>query len=354
MKKNIDLPLTLFISLLCLIWIYYSVGVINNYGQFLTFSQEICTRFNIVDTIGTDRVAITVGYIVLMTPFLLMYIVWVLIPRALKKSFRALYHVLTTIAMAPFFLVSIYSIPSMGKAYVTAYSLNQLVVRGCFFTVLIIEVIDLIQNFKKYTNQAQLKKTISKMVALCLIPIFFSIFQFGFLSLMNHYKGEEVAVLINNITAFMPHMIGCVVSLIVIPVAEEIIFRGVIFNNLHKNGPPWFSIPFSAFLWAVWHGSLSSALFYFPLGILLGYVYYHTKLLRYPIMVHSLVKLLFRSSITDVADYVPVIGISYLRRIRAFVFGQSALRALIFVVFAIAAIVFLCWLWVREGNEKKK
>ncbi|MDO4465746.1 MAG: type II CAAX endopeptidase family protein [Bacillota bacterium] len=351
MKKQIDLPLTIFISVCTFIWIVFSVRVMNDYGQFGVYAQELCVRYNILDTVGFDRMCLIVGYKILSIPFLLLYLAWVLVPRLLKKSFRALYHVFTIIGVLPFMLLSIWSVPNMGDSSMfSAYVINQKVFTFSILAILGIYAYDVFKNFNNLKKPETLKKNISKCIAMCLIPIFFAIFLFGLLSMVGNSRPESVVGVVNYLGNLVPTLLGCVSSLIVIPLLEEIIFRGVIFTNLHKNGPAWCSIGLSSLFWALWHNSLSLALFYLPLGLLLAYLYSQTNLLRYPVLVHSLTNLLVGSSIVDVRGAIPIPGISYLRRIRNFVFGQGVFRSFIITFLGIGAIYFLCWLWVRESK----
>jgi membrane protease YdiL (CAAX protease family) len=82
-----------------------------------------------------------------------------------------------------------------------------------------------------------------------------------------------------------------IVATIVIfaPIAEELFFRGVVFNAwLREAGRPWAYVG-SAALFAAIHLSLVSLLPIFLLGLALAWVYERTRSLLAPIVMHATV-----------------------------------------------------------------
>ena len=65
--------------------------------------------------------------------------------------------------------------------------------------------------------------------------------------------------------------IQLIYTLILAPVAEELIFRGVIFQVLRKYGRV-FAIVASALLFGIYHGNLPQGIFAFVIGILFAYI----------------------------------------------------------------------------------
>ena len=70
------------------------------------------------------------------------------------------------------------------------------------------------------------------------------------------------------------------------PVAEELFFRKAMIDRLSKFHPTD-AILFSALLFGLIHGNLTQFLYAFPLGILLGIIYYHTQNIGYTILLHA-------------------------------------------------------------------
>jgi membrane protease YdiL (CAAX protease family) len=91
-----------------------------------------------------------------------------------------------------------------------------------------------------------------------------------------------------------------VVALVLTPIAEELFFRGFLQPALQRWVGPWSAIFLGAAFFAVAHMDLYAIPPMLALGIGLGWVYYRTKSLLAPVLVHAvhngLVLMLFLSS----------------------------------------------------------
>ncbi|HJP71839.1 MAG TPA: type II CAAX endopeptidase family protein [Candidatus Limnocylindria bacterium] len=76
---------------------------------------------------------------------------------------------------------------------------------------------------------------------------------------------------------------------VVAPIAEEIFFRGVVFNAWLREGGRRFAFVGSALLFAIIHVSLLSLLPIFALGLMLAWIYDRTGTLVAPIAMHATV-----------------------------------------------------------------
>lgn len=74
---------------------------------------------------------------------------------------------------------------------------------------------------------------------------------------------------------------------IVVPLIEELLFRGIVFRSLQKVFPVWISIVLSAILFGAYHMNLVQAVYATFMGIIAGIIYHKTNRLRYPIIVHA-------------------------------------------------------------------
>jgi membrane protease YdiL (CAAX protease family) len=83
-----------------------------------------------------------------------------------------------------------------------------------------------------------------------------------------------------------------VLSSILIPVTEEILFRGVLLPGLLRNYRPAVAIGQSALLFGLIHFNPAQSLNAFFMGLLLGWVYYRSRSLWLCICLHSLHNLL--------------------------------------------------------------
>lgn len=70
------------------------------------------------------------------------------------------------------------------------------------------------------------------------------------------------------------------------PLLEEILFRGIILHGLLKNYSASISIAFSSLLFALIHGNVAQGLGAFLMGLFMGWLYWKTKSLYLPIILH--------------------------------------------------------------------
>lgn len=70
------------------------------------------------------------------------------------------------------------------------------------------------------------------------------------------------------------------------PLLEEILFRGIILDGLLKNYKAGVSIAFSSLLFALIHGNVAQGLGAFLMGLFMGWIYWKTKSLYIPIILH--------------------------------------------------------------------
>lgn len=93
-------------------------------------------------------------------------------------------------------------------------------------------------------------------------------------------------------------VVALIVYAVMPAIAEELIFRGIIFNGLAKKLRPLTAILLSALFFTLIHGSLQQTVFQFILGVVLGYIMYYSANLIYPILFHF-----FNNAIVVVVAY---------------------------------------------------
>lgn len=74
---------------------------------------------------------------------------------------------------------------------------------------------------------------------------------------------------------------------LLVPVAEELIFRALIYNRMKRVLTVRQAIFFSALLFAVYHGNPVQMIFAFPMALALAWVYEHGKLFLFPVLFHT-------------------------------------------------------------------
>ena len=95
------------------------------------------------------------------------------------------------------------------------------------------------------------------------------------------YPLQELTYSLNT-----PNYIISLFSLVLLPaIAEELLFRGLIFKGLKPCGKA-FSIIFSALLFSIFHTSIEQTIYPLLLGLLLGVIMYYENNIIYCIMIH--------------------------------------------------------------------
>lgn len=73
---------------------------------------------------------------------------------------------------------------------------------------------------------------------------------------------------------------------LLVPVAEELIFRGLIFNRMKRMLSANYAIVFSALLFALYHGNPIQMLFAVPMALILAWVYEKSGSFLCPVCFH--------------------------------------------------------------------
>lgn len=80
---------------------------------------------------------------------------------------------------------------------------------------------------------------------------------------------------------------GVIAGVILAPIAEEILYRGILLRGMLKmRWYPWIAIPMSALLFSIMHGTTYQTIDIFPFGIIVGWLYWRTKSLYPGIFMH--------------------------------------------------------------------
>ena len=75
---------------------------------------------------------------------------------------------------------------------------------------------------------------------------------------------------------------------IVIPIAEELMFRGILYKRFRERQGFWYSALWSALLFSFIHSNTTQMIYAFPLGVLLSYLYEKFGSFRAPVVLHIL------------------------------------------------------------------
>lgn len=116
---------------------------------------------------------------------------------------------------------------------------------------------------------------------------------------------DEAAGLSPQFTNTAQLLIGVFAIIIVAPLFEEILFRGVVFYELRSVMRPWAANVFQALLFGVAHAVLFQSIFAFVVGVILGIVYHRTGSIKTAAICHGVFNL---SVIFTQGELTPVAG----------------------------------------------
>ena len=86
-------------------------------------------------------------------------------------------------------------------------------------------------------------------------------------------------------------VIGFVLYGFLSPMAEELTFRGIVFNRLKRYMPTLAGIVLSAFLFGAYHGNVVQAAYGFVVGCILAYSYHISGKFYVTVLLHGVVNI---------------------------------------------------------------
>lgn len=78
-----------------------------------------------------------------------------------------------------------------------------------------------------------------------------------------------------------------VAIVLIAPILEELLFRGIIYNRLKSYSNKMIAMIISALIFALLHGNMVQGIYAFIIGLCLVYVYEKYKSLKYPMIFHA-------------------------------------------------------------------
>ncbi len=85
----------------------------------------------------------------------------------------------------------------------------------------------------------------------------------------------------------VPFALGLIVFGLISPLAEEVLFRGIIFNRMKKYYPILPAFLLSSLLFAIFHQNIVQGTYAMIMGFLMAFVYYRFKAFLAPVLFHS-------------------------------------------------------------------
>ena len=107
---------------------------------------------------------------------------------------------------------------------------------------------------------------------------------FGLLQIMSVSREYEQ---VSEVQYQIPLLYGILLYGLISPLAEEMLFRGLLYNRMKKYFPVMTSAIVSSLLFGVYHGNVVQALYGLILGLVIVYCYEVTGNFKIPVFVHS-------------------------------------------------------------------
>ena len=150
----------------------------------------------------------------------------------------------------------------------------------------------ILRTLPNYPAEQKLRMRVDEVMTWMVITLG-GMYVFNFLSiwineLIGALKGSPVVNPVEPAVSNIPLTI--LFSVILAPIFEELVFRGMIINRLRPYGDK-VCIFFSALLFAMYHGNLYQMFYAFAIGLAFGYVALRTGHIGYTIGLHAFINL---------------------------------------------------------------
>lgn len=179
---------------------------------------------------------------------------------------------------------------TMGTEFMT----NLLVVSTAAYGIVVLLWYKL-AYVKKYTaeKRAVFKETVCKgkvIGSLVIAAVGCYCLDILVASLVSIISPEALEVFNSSMEAVLggDELMAFLVVVFLAPIAEEILFRGIIFNMLSKHWSELAAIIVSTVLFGLYHANLMQAIYVLPIGLLLGYTAYKCKSVLPCIVIHMI------------------------------------------------------------------
>lgn len=170
-----------------------------------------------------------------------------------------------------------------GVCYILLFTFSQIALPGEMCNV-VLEVlcIILLGSFLKYKKYLQMQRVkLDKKLVFFAVLMGIGCAFFHSFNLLIPISGEISAQIPVQIT-FEDYLEMC----LLIPILEELLFRGYIFRSFANHYSFKFALIASAAIFGILHGTIPQILITFIHGILLAYILFLTDNILYPILIH--------------------------------------------------------------------
>lgn len=210
-------------------------------------------------------------------------------------------------------------------------NINYVLVQGIASAFMIIVLIPLYRHFKNkydvYTakfNFGKVKYVITLAFALCVAS-----------NILLQFLPSTIDNAVSKQVQMMTEDYGMLVSLFIvsflIPIVEELLFRGFLYSGASLLGGAVFAIAFTSTLFGLIHFNLEQGIYAVIAGVFLSYVRYKYDSVLYAVIMHLMMN----------ATSIIFSGAIY---------GLKSIREKMFVVFIMLAIIIMSMYKIKESD----
>lgn len=137
------------------------------------------------------------------------------------------------------------------------------------------------------TDNSSKGKTTLKVIITVLLAVTSSVGLNILLSITGFVSASDTFQDVSRRQFGVAFGIGIILYGIVSPLAEEIVFRGLLYNRMRKYFPVWLAIAVSGLFFGLYHGNLVQGIYGSCMGILMAYMYERTGRFYIPLLFHA-------------------------------------------------------------------
>lgn len=118
------------------------------------------------------------------------------------------------------------------------------------------------------------------------------VFNFLFSLIPWDIFGTKNVVQDNDTFYSYPLLLRIIVFVILVPISEEILFRGVIYSHLKSIIPYWAAALMTGAVFGIYHGNLMQGIYAFFMGTIMCLILHYGGTFAYPVLFHLIANLI--------------------------------------------------------------
>ena len=179
-----------------------------------------------------------------------------------------------------------------GDSLRSFFEVNQDTVRGVIYCIgLLLCMLILKRSIKSEILYESPEEPIKELTVInaCMLMLISFVASVG-LNLLFDFTGINKISLtyeaVNRAQFGVSFYAGLIIYGMISPFAEEVIFRGILYNRMKRVFPLWMAIFVSSLLFGIIHGNLVQGIYGTVMGLLMAWSYEHFRNFAAPLIVH--------------------------------------------------------------------